>query len=92
MSLSNLPPGCPSDDGMTPDQRDWETLIERIADTDLTAGEGAARWDSQPELLEACKELLACDELASRNGCPEPRADAANEKARAAIATAKGGA
>ena len=61
--MSNLPPGGPSDDGLTPDDRAWEVLLERIVSTTddegrlLTPEAAAQRWDSQPDLLKAVQNV-----------------------------------
>ena len=53
---SNLPPGCNSADGGL--DHAMEAAIEKIGDCGLTAEEMLLRWESQPDLLAACGELL----------------------------------
>lgn len=61
--MSNLPPGCPSDDELTPNDRAWVVLLERIVGTRddegrlLTPEAAAQRWDSQPDLLKAVQNV-----------------------------------
>jgi len=58
MNPSNLPPGCTSADGLSPEAHAWETFIEEISESGISAEEARARWDSQPDLLAACERLL----------------------------------
>ena len=58
MTASNLPPGCTSADGLTPDDTDWELFIDSLLAETMSAADARRRWESQPDLLVACIEAL----------------------------------
>lgn len=59
--LSNLPPGVSDSDipGNTAEDAAFDRLYDQIALSGLTAEEAKRRWDSQPDLLEACRSLMS---------------------------------
>ena len=58
MTASNLPPGCTSADGLTPDDTDWELFIDSLLAETMSAADARRRWESQPDLLVACREAI----------------------------------
>ncbi len=60
MGLSNLPPGVTDADieAQCEDDPAFEKLVDEIWDSRLLADEARRRWESQPDLLAACENIL----------------------------------
>lgn len=58
--MDNLPPGCNISDlpGNRPEDLAWESLLEEIGNTPISAAEARKRWESQPRLLEAVNKAI----------------------------------
>ena len=46
----------------TPEDDAWDQLFEDMANTDLTAAEARARWESQPDLVAMLDAVKRCSE------------------------------
>lgn len=91
-AMSDLPPGVTLDmiPGNRPDDEAWGHLYGQMEEDCACPEDGKRRWDSQPGLLEACREVLVeMDDVFKAFGIERPRKNPVVDRLRAAIAKAE---